>query len=161
VAALFVVEGDAVQGVDRHKVKGDATSASGTVPYLGVGKFTYEGTMSGRLSDFVSVNGVPVALTSSRSRLKAGEDLFPTGRHTGPRGSGFDPTNPGLIPLSLTILDPIGEGVPSADAGSGLVSVGDQQVLLDGDAIDTCDGLGGTANSTVTSSAQDFVRASE
>jgi hypothetical protein len=118
--------------------------------------------MRERLSDLVRIDGAPVALTTSKSRLNVGEDVPVTGRHSGAKGSGFDPAEPApILDALLKIIDPIGEGAPSAGAGSGLVSVGGHPVLLDGDAIDTCDGLGGTANSTVTSSTQEFVRASE
>jgi uncharacterized Zn-binding protein involved in type VI secretion len=165
VAVRLVVEGDPVQGTDKHTVMGQAKNPSPpppTVPYQGVGSFTYEGAMRERLSDLVRIDGAPVALTTSKSRLNVGEDVPLTGRHSGAKGSGFDPAEPAPITDALLkITDPIGEGAPSADAGSGLVSVGGHPVLLDGDAIDTCDGLGGTANSTVTSSTQDFVRASE
>lgn len=166
MAALLVVEGDAVRGTDKHNVVGQATNPAApapppTVAYTGVGKFTYEGTMSQRLSGLVRIGGAPVALTGSMSRLEDGADLPPTGRHTGPAGSSFQPASPVAIAASLTISDPVGTGIPSAGAGSGLVSVGGQPVLLDGDAIDTCDGLGVKANSTVTCSTQDFVRASQ
>ena len=50
--------------------------------------------------------------------------------------------------------------MPNAAAGSSLLTVGGAKVLLDGDKIDTCDGLGVKANSTVTAMGQSFVSCS-
>ncbi|WP_119730199.1 hypothetical protein [Thermomonospora amylolytica] len=164
MAALLVVKGDPVRGTDKHNVFGQATNPAApppTVPYKGVGSFSYEGTMSERLSDLLSINGVPVALTDSRSSLNPGQTAPPVGKHSGPAGSDFIPPTPQPIPTSLQITDPVGTGTANANVGSALVSVGGRAVLLDGDAIDTCDGLGVKANSTVTAETQDFVRASE
>ncbi|MGH4006877.1 MAG: hypothetical protein ACRDTH_01680 [Pseudonocardiaceae bacterium] len=165
---MLIVEKDAVHGTDQHNVFGSAPSPSGPVPYSGVGDYKYAGTMTDELSDFVRIAGVPVALTTSRSSLNRGEDVPPTGEHSGPRGSGFTlpfklpprPPAPEPIPLTLRITDPIGVGRPNVGAGSDFVSVAGRPVLLDGDAIDTCDGTGRPKNSTVTSSRQSFVKAS-
>jgi hypothetical protein len=166
VAVPLVVQGDPVEGTDKHRVSGQATNtapppAPPTVPYMGLGNFAYRGTMREGLSDLLRIDGRPVALTSSESRLDAGEDAPPIGGHSGPAGSGFDPAVPAPIAATLQIADkPIGAGVPNQRAGSGFVQVDGRPVLLDGDAIDTCDGLGAKANSTVTASTQTFVKAS-
>lgn len=158
---LIVVENDKVEGTDKHNVSGNATNpgASPTVPYTGVGDFDYVGKMTDQLSDFVKVNGKPVALKSSKSSLNPGESA-PTGKHAGPAGKNFLPPAPVPIASSLSIADPIGEGKPSALSGSSFVKVSSTEVLLDGDKIDTCDGLSVPMNSTVTAENQDFVSCS-
>jgi hypothetical protein len=99
-----------------------------------------------------------VALVTSKSSLNPGETAPPTGGHSGPAGSSFLPPTPVPIAISLSITDVIGTGIPNASAGSSLLSIGGVKVLLDGDKIDTCDGLGTPANSTVTASGQSFVK---
>lgn len=161
---LIVVRNDGVEGTDKHNVSGDATNPSpppATVPYLGVGDFDYVGKMTDQLSDFVSIDGQTVAKTDSKSSLNPGEDASPSGKHSGPMGSNFTPPTPAPISLSLSIDDPIGEGNPSATSGSSFVKIDGVAVLLDGDKIDTCDGLGTPMNSTVTAENQDFVSCSE
>ncbi|MGH4008694.1 MAG: hypothetical protein ACRDTH_11170 [Pseudonocardiaceae bacterium] len=159
---MLIVEKDAVRGTDRHKVSGIAVTPSGAVSYSGVGEYTYTGAMIDELSDFVRIAGMPVALITSRSSLKLGEDVSPDGLHSAPKGSNFKPPPPVPIPqfLVLMIIDPVGVGRPNVGAGSGFVSVAGRPVLLAGDAIDTCDGTGRPKNSTVTSSRQSFVKAS-
>jgi uncharacterized Zn-binding protein involved in type VI secretion len=76
-------------------------------------------------------------------------------------GSNFMPPAPEPNPITLLISDPIGEGNPSATSGSSFVKVDGQALLLDGDAIDTCDGLNIPMNSTVTAENQSFVSCSE
>ncbi|MBN1480107.1 hypothetical protein EH223_19295 [candidate division KSB1 bacterium] len=164
MAKLIVVQNDKVEGVDKHNVEGDATNPSApppTIPYAGVGDFDYVGKMTDQLSDFAHIDGKPIALKNSKSTLNPGEDVFPTGKHSGPMGSNFLPITPAPIPLSLSISDTIGEGNPSSTSGSSFVKVGGASVLLDGDKIDTCDGLGEPMNSTVTVENQDFVFCSE
>jgi hypothetical protein len=163
MAVLLVVQGDAVKGTDKHNVTGSGTipSPPGTAVYSGVADFKYTGAMREGLSDFVRIDGVAVAVTDSRSKLDPGEDAQPTGGHSGPKGANFAPPTPTPIPSTISILDLVGTGTPSASAGSGFVAIGGSPVLLDGDAIDTCDGLGAPGNSTVTASTQDFVSASE
>jgi len=161
---LIVVQSDRVQGTDKHNVKGNATNPSPpppTVPYAGVGEFDYVGEMTDQLSDFVKIGGKPVALKSSRSSLNPGEDIAPTGRHSGAMGKNFIPPTPAPISLSLSITDSIGEGNPSTTSGSSFVKIDGTDVLLDADKIDTCDGLGTPMNSTVTAENQDFVSCSE
>lgn len=158
---LVVVKGDPVSGTDTHNVLGVATNPSPpppTVPYTGVGDFTYNGAVTARLSDFVTIGGVPVAVVTSRSTLNTGEASPPAGKHSGPQGTNFVPPTPAPEPITLSITDtPLGTGVPNAGAGSALLTVGGAKVLLDADKIDTCSGVGATADSTVTAQGQDFV----
>jgi len=163
VGKLIVVSNDRVEGKDKHNVTRNATNPSPpppTVFYSGVGEFDYVGKMTDQLSDFVSIDGAPVALKDSKSSLNPGEDAPPTGKHSGPVGSSFQPPAPAPILNTLSITDPIGEGVPSATAGSSFVQVNGVAVLLDGDKIDTCDGLGIPMNSAATAENQDFVSCS-
>jgi hypothetical protein len=161
---LIVVENDKVEGTDRHNVSGQATNPSApppTIPYTGVGDFDYVGKMTDQLSDFVKIDGKPVALKNSKSSLNPGESSPPAGKHSGPAGSNFTPPTPTPIASTLSITDPVGEGNPSASSGSSFVKIASTAVLLDGDKIDTCDGLNVPMNSTVTAENQDFVSCSE
>ncbi len=155
---LVVVENDKVAGTDKHNVSGLMAAGAPPPAYTGVGDFDYVGKMTDALSDFVRVDGQPVALLTSQSSLDLGQDL-PGGGHSGPAGSNFLP--PGENAATLIIQDPIGTGNPNAAAGSSLVKAGGDALLLDGDAIDTCDGLSIPGNSTVTADNQDFVSCSE
>lgn len=160
----IVVENDRVEGTDKHNVTGKATNPAApppTVPYVGVGDFDYVGKMADQLSDFVSIDGKPVALKSSKSALNPGESTAPTGRHSGPMGKNFMPPSPAPIPLSLQITEPVGEGRPSVTSGSAFVKVNGVAILLDGDKLDTCDGTSKPMNSTVTAEQQSFVACSE
>jgi len=161
---LVVVKGDPVSGTDKHNVSGQATNPTPpppTVPYTGVGDFAYDGAVTGQLSDFVSIDGVPVALVSSRSTLNEGEDSPPAGKHSGPKGSSFVPPTPVPVATSLSITDtPLGTGVPNGGAGSGLLTFDGVKVLLDADKIDTCSGVGAQAGSSVAAQGQDFVTCS-
>lgn len=167
MAKLVVVQGDPVQGTDKHNVKGLGPNPAPSPPtanYAGIGSFQYIGSMTDSLSNFVTFGGKPAALVFSKSSLNPGEDLAPAGSHSGPAGSGFT-AGPGSIAttptaITLSITDSIGTGVPNAAAGSALLTIGGTKVLLDGDKIDTCDGTGAKANSTVTSAGQSFVRCS-
>jgi uncharacterized Zn-binding protein involved in type VI secretion len=160
---LVAVEGDSVKGTDKHNVSGTATNPSPpppTVPYQGIGSYQYVGEMTDNLSTFVKIDGKPVALITSKSSLNPGEAAT-GGGHSGAQGTGFVPPTPTPILDNLfNITDPIGTGVPNSAAGSALLTIGGTKVLLDGDKIDTCDGTGGTANSTVTAVGQSFVRCS-
>jgi uncharacterized Zn-binding protein involved in type VI secretion len=159
---LIVAEGDKVQGTDKHNVKGPATPPPPGQTYIGVGDYDYVGSMTDQLSDFVKIDGRPVASVSSKSSLNPGESTPPTGKHSGPMGKNFMPAAPAPVITLATpaITDPIGTGIPNASAGSSFVSIDGTKVLLDGDKIDTCDGLGGKGNSTVTSQGQSFVSCS-
>ena len=161
---LITVDGDKVEGTDKHNVSGLAQPPSTpppTVNYTGVADFDYKGKMTDELSDFVNIGGKAVATVSSKSSLNPGEDT-PAGKHHGMQGSSFVPPGPNKpIEASMSITDPIGEGVPSSTAGSSFVNIGGDAVLLDGDKIDTCDGLSIPMNSTVTAQNQDFVSCSE
>ena len=163
---LIVVRDDTVEGTDKHNVSGDATNPAApppTVPYVGIGEFKYVGAVTDDLSDFVTIDSKPVALTTSKSSLNSGESTSPTGKHSGPTGSSLTPPSPAPIRATLKITDQIGNGIPSATSGSSFVTVDGTPLLLDGDAIDTCDGVVATsnANSTVTASGQKFVSCSE
>ena len=165
MGTLIVIENDKVEGTDKHNVKGDATNPGApppTIPYVGVGDYKYKGKMTDALSDFVTVDGKPVALIDSKSSLNPGETAMGGGHHPA-SGSNFLPSAPAPIPPSLDFApgEQIGEGKPSSGTGSTFVTVGGTAILLDGDAIDTCDGLGVPANSTVTAENQDFVSCSE
>ncbi|MCK4764132.1 MAG: hypothetical protein KAW12_18175 [Candidatus Aminicenantes bacterium] len=162
---LIVVENDTVEGTDKHNVSGNATNtapppAPPTIAYSGFGDFDYVGQMTGELSDFVSIGGKPVALKTSTSSLNIGEDVAPVGKHSGPAGKNFVLPSPAPITPSLSISDPIGEGNPNVISGSSFVKVDGVEVLLDGDKIDTCDGMSVPMNSTVTAENQDFVSCS-
>jgi hypothetical protein len=159
---LIVVKGDPVSGTDTHNVLGQATNPNPppppTVPYTGVGDFTYNGAITAGLSDFVTIGGVPVALVTSRSTLNAGEDIPPAGKHSGPQGANFVPPTPPPLAATLSITDtPLGTGVPNAGAGSALLTVASAKVLLDADKIDTCSGVGASGDSTVSAQGQGFV----
>jgi uncharacterized Zn-binding protein involved in type VI secretion len=167
---LIVVENDKVEGTDKHNVSGAAINtepppAPSTVPNKWIGDFDYVGKMTDELSDFVCIDGQPVALKTSKSSLDPGEDAPPAGKHSGAQGNNLDPqtdkknTEP-ANKLLLTIDDTIGEGKPSSGSGSSFVKVDGDEVLLDGDNIDTCDGMSAVENSTVTTENQDFVSCS-
>lgn len=162
---LLVVEGDPVRGTDQHNVQGlGPTPSAPAAFYAGIGDYAYRGSVTEELSTFVTIAGRPVALVTSRSGLDPGEDA-PGGGHAGPSGGNFVP-GPGTVapaptPATLRITDtPLGTGVPNSAAGNALLTVGGVRVLLDGDAIDTCSGLGKPADSTVTARGQDFVTCS-
>ncbi len=166
MAKLVVINQDTVEGTDRHNVSGDATNPASppgppTIPYVGVAEFDYKGKMTDDLSDFVTIGGEAVAIVDSKSSLDPGEDVPPAGKHSGPQGSSFLPPVPAPIAPTIGIDDPVGEGTPSAISGSSFVSVGGSAILLDGDSIDTCDGLSIPMNSSVTAENQDFVSCSE
>jgi len=167
---LIVVENDPVQGTDTHRVRGTGPNPNPaapppTLPFLGQGRYTYQGEITDGLSTYVRIGGHPVALMSSRSTLDPGETVAPTGRHSGPQGSGVVP-GPGSqaaqpTPQTLVITDaPLGSGTPSAGVGSALLTVDGTRVLLDGDALDTCSGIAEIRGATVTAGGQDFVSCS-
>lgn len=162
MGTLIVVENDKVEGTDTHNVSGNYTDPNTSAPAPGMwtGKFDYKGKMTDALSDFVTVGGKPMALVTSKSSLNPGE-TSPAGKHNGANANSYTPIPPAVgNPLPAppaSIIDPVGEGKPSAGTGSSFVTVGGTAVLLDGDSIDTCDGLGAPKNSTVTSENQDFV----
>jgi hypothetical protein len=169
MAKLVVVKGDPVQGTDKHNVSGMGPNPAAPPPtaaYAGIGDFQYTGAVTDQLSDFVTIDGTPVALVTSQSSLNPGETAPPTGGHSGPAGSNFVPgaTTVALTPTAITLSitdSPLGTGVPGSGAGSGLLTVGGVKALLDGDKIDTCSGVGATADSSVTVQGQTFVTCSE
>jgi uncharacterized Zn-binding protein involved in type VI secretion len=165
VAKKVIVENDKVEGTDWHHVSGTGPNPGApppTLPFVGIGRFDYKGKMTDQLSDFVSIDGKPAAVVTSKSSLNPGETA-PPGKHAGMNGSGFIP-QPGPAPSptapTLSITDPVGEGRPSATAGSTFVKIEGDAVLLDGDKVDTCDGLSVPMNSSVTAEGQDFVSCS-
>ena len=165
---LIVVENDKVKGTDKHNVTGTGPLLpSGTGNYVGTGDFDYAGKMTDALSDLVKIGGKAVAQKSSKSSLNPGETASPLGKHSGPAGkkvvAGPGSVAPEPTPITLTISpDLVGEGKPSTASGSKFVSVASIAILLDGDAISTCDGQNPTnTNSTVTAEGQDFVSCSE
>jgi hypothetical protein len=161
MAKLVIVMGDDVKGTDRHNVSGKATPPPPGAVYTGIGSYKYAGAMTDGLSTFVTVDGKAIALVTSKSSLNPGETA-PGGGHVGQAGTDFVPPAPApILDPTLLITDPIGTGIPNAGAGSGLLTIGGVKVLLDGDKIDTCDGTGHTANSTVTAAGQSFVSCSE
>lgn len=160
----MIVQNDPVEGTDNHNVTGQAQNPAPpppTVPYKGIGDFDYVGKITAQLSDFVTIDGKPIALKTSQSSLNPGESAPPAGRHSGPAGKNFNPPSPPPNLLSLQVTDLIGEGKPGTSAGSSFVTVGGVKILLDGDKIDTCDGMNKPGNSTVTAKEQDFVSCSE
>ncbi len=157
---LVIVENDPVRGTDTHNVSG-STKNPPPPHYTGTGDFDYDGAMTERLVDFVRIGGAAVAVVSSGSTLNTGEDVAPLGKHAGPAGSNFIPAAPAPAPETLVIIDaPLGAGEPNAGAGSALLTVDGVPVMLDGDDIDTCSGVGAPAGSTVTATGQDFVSCS-
>jgi|SRR6185369_1439741 uncharacterized Zn-binding protein involved in type VI secretion len=165
MSKLITVDGDKVEGTDKHNVSGTGTNpnSGSTVPFTGIADFDYKGKMTDELSDFVNIGGKPVALVTSKSSLNPGEDS--TGGHAPTSAKNIvaippPPITPGTETV-LAITDAIGTGIPSSGTGSTFVKVGGDAVLLDGDKIDTCDGLSIPMNSTVTAENQDFVNCSE
>jgi hypothetical protein len=164
MGTLIVVEGDKVEGTDKHNVSGTGTDPSipGPNSFTGIADFDYKGSMTESLSDFVSIGAKPVALVSSESRLDPGEAS--AGGHAPISAKNIIAIPPPAITPGteqvLAITDQIGTGIPSAGTGSSFVSIGSTAVLLDGDSIDTCDGLSIPMNSSVTSGNQDFVSCS-
>ncbi|NOQ13305.1 MAG: hypothetical protein GQ583_02335 [Methyloprofundus sp.] len=165
MAILIVVKGDKVAGADTHNVSGtgipSATPPPPAVPITATADFDYKGSMTDDLSDFVSIDGNVVALTSSKSSLDPGEGSI--GGHAAIAAKNITAVSPIVNPGSeviTKILDPIGTGTPSSSAGSTFVKVDANAVLLDGDSIDTCDGKSATENSSVTAQNQDFVSCS-
>jgi uncharacterized Zn-binding protein involved in type VI secretion len=167
---LVVVSGDAVKGKDTHNVSGIGPNPGAPPPtatFVGTGSYDYVGSMTDSLSTFVKIGGKSVAMVSAKSSLNQGESAPPLGRHSGPKGSNYKPDQASIAQLPtplgpplLKITDNIGTGVPNASAGSAVLTIGGVKVLLDGDSIDTCDGLNATGNSTVTASGQSFVNCS-
>ena len=168
MAILIVVDGDTVEGTDKHNISGTGTlpaspSPIPNTPFTGIADFDYQGSMTDDLSDFVSIDGQAVALVSSKSSLDPGEDS--AGGHAALSAKNIIPMAPPTITpgteMVSAITDPIGIGTPTIGVGSTFVKIGGDAVLFDGDTIDTCDGLSIPANSTVTAENQNFVSCSE
>jgi hypothetical protein len=167
MGTLIIVEGDAVEGTDKHNISGVGTMPGPTpvpgTPFTGIADFDYKGSMTDALSTMVSIGGKAVAVVSSKSSLDPGEDSI--GGHAALSAKNIIPVPPPAITPGTEVVnaitDPIGTGIPSAGTGSTFVKVDGSAVLFDGDAIDTCDGLSIPGNSTVTASHQNFVSCSE
>ena len=160
MSKIIVVSEDPVKGKDKHNVAGmnNLKPPQGPAPYSGIGEFDYKGTMKTNLSDFVKIDGVPVATIKSKSQLDPGEAAG--GGHAPNKGASWKPPAPPPDPMTLKITDPVGTGVVSSGSGSTYVKSGGSAVQLDGDAIDTCDGVGQKKNSKVSAKGQSFVRCS-
>ena len=165
MAKLVVLKGDPVTGTDTHKVKGFGPNPSAPPPevvFAGTGDFKYKGSVTDQLSDFVTVNGTPLALVTSKSSLDPGEKDT-GGGHNGASGAKYTPddqsaaTTP-TVDARLKITDGLDPGLPNSGAGSLLLTVGGVKALLDADKIDTCGPNHQTANSLVAATGQDFVR---
>ena len=168
MGTLIVVEGDKVEGTDKHNVSGTGTMPASPSPvpgtsFTGIADFDYKGSMTDELSDMVSIGGKAVALITSKSSLDPGEDS--AGGHAAISAKSIMPIPPPTITpgteVVISITDSIGEGIPSSGTGSSFVKVEGDAILLDGESIDTCDGLSIPMNSSVTSENQDFVSCSE
>ena len=164
---LIVIENDKVEGTDKHSLTGPGNTIPPPPPvpatYVGSGSFDYVGKMTDQLSDFVNIDGKPVALKSSQSSLNAGESASPSGKHSGPMVKQPNPllTTPivAIVPSLAIVPPPTGIGNPSTTAGSTFVKVASTAVLLDGDKLDTCGPP--PMNATVTAENQSFVSCSE
>jgi hypothetical protein len=164
MAKLVVIKGDPVKGTDTHNVTGTGDNSAAPPPkaaFAGTGDYKYLGTITDQVSDFVTVNGTPLALVASKSSLNPGETSG-GGAHAGPSGANFaqltTPNVPQPDPDSVQITDGLDPGVPSSGAGSQLLTVGGVKALLDADKLDTCGSNHQTANSSVAAQGQDFVR---
>jgi hypothetical protein len=159
----IIVKGDPVTGSDNHEVSGTGNDPSTGSPVAGKwkGTYSYAGTMTEALSDFMTIQDDPVAVVVSRSSLDGTS-------HVPASGTGFAPVppttppvpNPALSPMAFTKT--VGAGAPRTGAGSSFVTVnGATAVLLDADRIDTCGEERGSGNSEVKSSKQSFVTVTE
>ncbi|MEU0405896.1 hypothetical protein ABZ318_38000 [Streptomyces sp. NPDC006197] len=156
-----IVQGDPVLGTDTHNVTGPVLTTPLTT-YFGTADFDYHGTITDAVSDFLTIDGRPVALVTSRSTLDPGEDKAPSGKHAGLSGHNFLPASPPLLDRSKVIITdaPLGGGSPNAAAGSAVLTVNGVKVLLDNDPMDTCSGVGAQAGSKVTAKGQSLVTCS-
>ncbi|MEV8509045.1 hypothetical protein AB0368_30005 [Actinoplanes sp. NPDC051475] len=154
MAKALIVKNDPVDGTDTHQVDG-LNTANPPTPYVGTGDYTYQGAVTGGLSDFVTAGGTPVAVVTSTSSLRPEGELA----HKPLSGSNYQPAAPPPAPPSLKFTPPtgVGDGKPGAPAGSALLTVGGVKVLLDGDKFDTCGIPGGTGKGTVAAQGQTFV----
>jgi uncharacterized Zn-binding protein involved in type VI secretion len=160
-AKRVIIKGDPVSGSDTHEVGGSGVdpNTGATVTGTWKGDYSYDGTMTGALSDLVTIHGAPVALDDSRSSLRSDSHLPASGTNF----SQVPPTTPPVpntaLPLSFTKT--VGTGAPTAAAGSSFVTVRGKAVLLHGDTLDTCGDERGSGNSSVNSAGQSFVTVTE
>ena len=151
MAKLLILKKDPVDGKDTHAVSG-LLKSDPTKPYAGTGDYTYKGEVTEGLSDFVRIDGIPLAVVTSASKLRDdGKDA-----HAAKNGSNFIPDGPDTS-LAVLFVPPtgVGDGKPGTAAGSTLVRVAGAKALLDGDKFDTC-GVG-TGTATVAAKKQSWV----
>jgi hypothetical protein len=164
VAKRVIVEGDPVKGTDTHGVTGMATvpPPTGSTAYTGTATYSYDGTMTDALSDFVTIGGAPVATVASRSALSSNHVAADGGAPFNPPETPALKPEPSTFQLTATVL---GAGTPSDGAGSSFVTIGvgdaKAAVLLHEDKINTCGDERGSKNSTVESTVQSFVTVTE
>ncbi|SCL34969.1 hypothetical protein GA0070624_5131 [Micromonospora rhizosphaerae] len=153
----LIVKNDPVDGADTHQVTGSTTS-SPPAAYTGTGDYQYQGAVTGGLSEFVTVNGIPLAVVTSTSSLRAEGATA----HQALSGGNYQPPAPAPNPATLTFTPAtgVGDGKPGAAAGSALLTAGGAKALLDGDPFDTCGIPGGKGKGTVTAQGQAFVTCS-
>jgi uncharacterized Zn-binding protein involved in type VI secretion len=155
MAKLLVVKNDPVAGTDTHNVSGLDTTVPNPLPYTGTGDYAYNGQVSGALSDFVSVDGIALAIVTSSSTLtEAG-----AADHLELAGKNYQPPAPAPNPATLSFVPPtgVGDGKPAAGVGSALLTVNGTKALLDGDTFDTCGIPGGQGKATVAATGQTWV----
>lgn len=148
--AKLVVEKDPVDGTDTHSVSGTLPNSA---PYSGTGDYDYQGEVVSGLSTLVTVDGVALAVVKSASKLRS-DGLT---AHTAPLGKNFAPAGPNAVTLVFVPPTGVGDGVPSATAGSTLLKVDGVKALLDGDTFDTCAITGGKAAASVAAQGQSWV----
>lgn len=151
----LIVRNDPVDGTDTHNVTG-STASSPPAAYAGTGDYRYQGAVTGGLCDFVTVDGLRLAVVTSTSSLRAEGAIA----HQALSGGNYRP--PGPNPASLKFVPPtgVGGGKPAVAAGSALLTAGGDKALLDGDPFDTCGVPGGKGKGTVAARGQAFVTCS-
>ncbi len=120
----------------------------------------YIGKITDSLSAFVKIGGKPVAVVTSKSLAESWRDRAAGGRTLRGRGQQLSAACACANPHQPFDYRRDRHGRTERLGGSGVLTIGGVKVLLDGDKIDTCDGLGTPANSTVTAAGQSFVNCS-
>jgi hypothetical protein len=157
MAKALIVKNDPVDGTDTHQVTG-LTTSSPPATYTGTGDYQYQGAVTGGLSDFVTVNGIPVAVVTSTSSLRAEGATA----HQALSGANYQLPTPAPNPGTLRFIPAtgVGDGKPGAAAGSALLTIGGVKALLTGEKFDTCGIPGGKGKGTVAAQGQTFVTCS-
>ena len=156
MAELLVVKDDPVDGTDTHLVTGMFMAGSPPPAYSGAGDYDYLGAVAGGLSTLVRIDGVPLAVVTSTSSLRPAG----TSKHVASAGGNFVPAGPNTGTLLFSPATGVGDGAPSASAGSSLLTVDGVKALLDGDTFDTCTIPGGKAKASVQAKGQSWVTSS-